>query len=103
MAGIPPTVGFWSKLFVIQAIVDLGYVGLAVLAVMSSLVGAFYYLRVVKIMYFDANEVPNSTVTYRTGMAIFGVNGFLLLGLGLFPGWLLSLCETLIESSVRTF
>jgi NADH-quinone oxidoreductase subunit N len=103
MAGIPPTVGFWSKLFVIQAIVDLGYVGLAVLAVMTSLVGAFYYLRVVKIMYFDANEVSNSAVTYRTGMAIFGVNGFLLLGLGLFPGWLLSLCETLIESSVRTF
>jgi hypothetical protein len=54
-------------------------------------------------MYFDENEVSNSAVTYRTGMAIFGVNGFLLLGLGLFPGWLLSLCETLIESSVRTF
>jgi len=103
MAGIPPTVGFWSKLFVIQAIVDLGYVGLAVLAVMSSLVGAFYYLRVVKIMYFDASEVSDSAVTYRTGMAIFGVNGLLLLGLGLFPGWLLSLCEALIESSVRTF
>ncbi len=103
MAGIPPTVGFWAKLFVIQAIVDLGYVALAVLAVMSSLVGAFYYLRVVKIMYFGANEQSDNVVTYRTGLIIFGVNGLLLLGLGLFPGWLLSLCESLIASSVRTF
>mgnify|MGYP005666746769 FL=1 len=103
MAGIPPTVGFWAKLFVIQAIVDLGYVALAVLAVMSSLVGAFYYLRVVKIMYFGANEQSDNVVTYRTGLTIFGVNGLLLLGLGLFPGWLLSLCESLIASSVRTF
>ena len=103
MAGIPPTIGFWSKLFVIQAIVDSGYVGLAVLAVMSSLIGAFYYLRVVKIMYFDATEPLDNAVTYRTGLAIFGVNGLLLLGLGLFPGWLLALCQSLIESSVRTF
>ena len=103
MAGISPTIGFWSKLFVIQAIVDSGYVGLAVLAVMSSLIGAFYYLRVVKIMYFDATEPLDNAVTYRTGLAIFGVNGLLLLGLGLFPGWLLALCQSLIESSVRTF
>jgi NADH-quinone oxidoreductase subunit N len=103
MAGIPPTVGFWSKLFVIQSIIDLGYVGLAVTAVMSSLIGAFYYLRVVKIMFFDANESSINTVKYSAGMAVFAVNGLLLLGLGLFPGWLLSLCESLIESSVRTF
>ena len=87
----------------IQSIIDLGYVGLAVTAVMTSLIGAFYYLRVVKIMFFDANESSINTVKYSAGMAVFAVNGLLLLGLGLFPGWLLSLCESLIESSVRTF
>ena len=82
---------------------DLGYVGLAVTAVMTSLIGAYYYLRVVKIMYFDASESAINTVKYSVGMAVFAVNGLLLLGLGLFPGWLLSLCESLIVSSVRTF
>ena len=53
LAGVPPTVGFYAKLAVLQAVVDAGFVWLAVVAVMFSLVGAFYYLRVVKLMYFD--------------------------------------------------
>ncbi len=53
LAGVPPTVGFYAKFTVIQAAVDAGFVWLAVVAVMTSLVGAFYYLRVVKLMYFD--------------------------------------------------
>jgi NADH-quinone oxidoreductase subunit N len=53
MAGIPPTVGFYAKLAVLQAVVEIGYVWLAVAAVMFSLIGAFYYLRIVKLMYFD--------------------------------------------------
>ena len=53
LAGVPPTVGFYAKFAVIQAAVDAGFVWLAVVAVMASLVGAFYYLRVVKLMYFD--------------------------------------------------
>ena len=53
MAGIPPTVGFYAKFAVLQAIVEAGYVWLAVVAVLFSLVGAFYYLRIVKLMYFD--------------------------------------------------
>ena len=53
LAGIPPTVGFYAKLSVLQAVVNAGYVWLAVVAVIFSLIGAFYYLRVVKLMYFD--------------------------------------------------
>src|SRR5207248_6980047 len=53
LAGIPPTAGFYAKLAVFQAAVAAGHVGLAVAAVLLSLVGAFYYLRVVKLMYFD--------------------------------------------------
>ena len=54
LAGIPPTVGFWAKLSVLQAVVNAGYIGLAIAVVIFSLIGAFYYLRVVKAMYFDA-------------------------------------------------
>jgi NADH-quinone oxidoreductase subunit N len=61
MAGIPPLVGFYAKLSVLQALVASGsslYIGLAVFAVIMSLIGAFYYLRVVKVMYFDADTAP---------------------------------------------
>src|SRR6185369_3352219 len=54
MTGVPPTVGFYAKLAVLQAVVNAGYVWLAVVAVLFSLIGAFYYLRLVKLMYFDA-------------------------------------------------
>ena len=56
MAGVPPTVGFYAKLSVLQAVVKAGYLWLAVIAVLFSLIGAFYYLRIVKLMYFDAPQ-----------------------------------------------
>jgi NADH-quinone oxidoreductase subunit N len=103
MAGIPPTVGFWSKLFVIQSVIEFESVWLAVVAVMTSLIGAFYYLRVVKIMYFDSNESSTTRIRYRAGLVVFSINGLMLLGMGLFPGWLLLLCQSLIQDSVRVF
>ena len=103
MAGIPPTVGFWSKLFVIQSVIEFESVWLAVVAVMTSLIGAFYYLRVVKIMYFDSNESSTNKIRYRAGLVVFSINGLMLLGMGLFPGWLLLLCQSLIQDSVRVF
>jgi NADH-quinone oxidoreductase subunit N len=103
MAGIPPTVGFWSKLFVIQSVIEFESVWLAVVAVMTSLIGAFYYLRVVKIMYFDSNESSTTKIRYRAGLVVFSINGLMLLGMGLFPGWLLLLCQSLIQDSVRVF
>ncbi len=102
MAGIPPMVGFWAKLFILQSIIEQGFVGLALLAVVFSLIGAFYYLRVIKLMYFDEPSA-STVVEQRTGSLIMSVNGLLLLALGLAPSWLYSLCEEVIKSSVRLF
>jgi len=95
LAGIPPMVGFYAKLAVLQALIapgDAWHIGLAVFAVMMSLIGAFYYLRVVKIMYFDA---PVSTARITAPLevrAVLSVNGALLLLVGLVPGGLMALC-----------
>jgi NADH-quinone oxidoreductase subunit N len=102
MAGIPPMVGFWAKLFILQSIIEQGFVGLALLAVVFSLIGAFYYLRVIKLMYFDEPSA-STVVEQRTGSLIMSVNGLLLLAFGLAPSWLYSLCEEVIKSSVRLF
>ncbi len=102
MAGIPPMVGFWAKLFILQSIIEQGFFGLALLSVVFSLIGAFYYLRVIKLMYFDEPSA-STVVEQRTGSLIMSVNGLLLLALGLAPSWLYSLCEEVIKSSVRLF
>ena len=92
MAGVPPFAGFWAKWFVLKEVVAAGYVWLAALAVMFSLVGAFYYLRAIKIMYFDepvTNAVPEAGTDLKL---VLSMNGLLVLGLGLAPGVLMSLC-----------
>jgi NADH-quinone oxidoreductase subunit N len=99
LAGIPPMVGFYAKLSVLQALVASGTtfsIGLAIFAVMMSLVGAFYYLRVVKVMYFDA---PVSTAAISAPLdvrAVLSINGALVLVLGLVPGGLMALCAKAI-------
>ncbi|WP_334134362.1 NADH-quinone oxidoreductase subunit NuoN [Tepidimonas sp.] len=101
LAGVPPLVGFYAKLAVLQALVAAGgglYVGLAVFAVLASLVGAFYYLRVVKVMYFDA---PTQTATITAPVAVRAVlslNGALVLMLGLLPGGLMTLCVQAVRA-----
>lgn len=101
LAGIPPLVGFYAKLSVLQALLDVGggmYVGLAVYAVLMSLIGAFYYLRVVKVMYF---QPPVQTAGIKAPFdvrAVLTVNGALVLGLGLLPGGLMALCAQAITS-----
>ncbi len=92
LAGIPPTVGFSAKLSVLEALVDAEYTPLAIIAVMASLVGAFYYLRVVKVMYFD--EPLHEQTISGSGVArgILGLNGILVLVLGIFPAGLMALC-----------
>jgi len=92
MAGVPVFVGFFAKWLVIQAALNAGLFWLALLAVIFSVVGAFYYLRVVKLMYFDdpVNEEPiNAPVDFR---AMMSLNGILMLGLGIFSGSLISVC-----------
>jgi NADH-quinone oxidoreductase subunit N len=92
LAGIPPTVGFAAKLGVLEALVDAEHTFLAVVAVMASLVGAFYYLRVVKVMYFD--QPVHETTISGSGFAkgILGLNSILVLALGIVPAGLMSLC-----------
>ncbi len=92
LAGIPPTVGFYAKVAVFSAVLQAGQVWLAVVAVAFSLIGAFYYVRVVKVMYFDE---PQDTELVRPRMdmgVLLSANGLAMLGLGLFPGPLLQLC-----------
>ncbi len=100
LAGIPPLVGFYAKLAVLTAAVEAGLVWLAVVAVLFSLVGAFYYLRVVKVMYFDA---PTDTAPIEAGSgarATLAVNGAAVLLLGIVPGPLMALCLEAIRAAV---
>ncbi|MEE9352394.1 MAG: NADH-quinone oxidoreductase subunit NuoN [Thiotrichaceae bacterium] len=100
MAGVPPLVGFYAKLAVLQAVVQAGFVWLAVLAVLMSVVGAFYYLRAVKLMYFDK---PKEDITLTMGVGfnvLLTTNGFLVIALGLFPGLLMALCAEAIRVSL---
>ncbi len=101
LAGIPPTVGFYAKFTVILAAVDAGLVWLAVAAVLASLVGAFYYLRIVKLMYFDEAEDASSIEARRDTRAILSANGLALLVLGILPQPLMALCVTALGMSLR--
>ncbi|MEW6648441.1 MAG: NADH-quinone oxidoreductase subunit NuoN [Pseudomonadota bacterium] len=93
MAGVPPFLGFWSKLAVIQAAVGADLVWLAAVAVVFSVIGAFYYLRVVKVMYFDKAEAGAPGVHAGLDLrVVLSANSLAVLGLGLFPGGLLALC-----------
>lgn len=103
LAGVPPLVGFYAKLSVLQALLASPqpfYIGLAVFAVLMSLIGAFYYLRLVKVMYFDA---PTQTAAIEAGAdvrAVLSLNGALVLGLGILPGGLMALCAQAIAALI---
>jgi NADH-quinone oxidoreductase subunit N len=100
MAGVPPTVGFYAKFAVLQAIVEAGHIWLAVIAVLFSLIGAFYYLRIVKLMYFDAPD-DTAPITPRADMQVLlSVNGLAVLAFGLFPQRLMELCASSILASL---
>ncbi len=97
MAGVPPLVGFYAKLAVLRAVVDVGLVWLAVLAVLFSVVGAFYYLRIVKFMYFDKPEESAPISAAFDMRAVMSANGLLILGLGIYPSALMALCVTVLR------
>ncbi len=94
LAGIPGLVGFPAKLLVIQAVVSVDLVWLAVVAVVFSVIGAFYYLRVVKLMYFDAPEQTAPIAPSLDTRVAISANGLLVLALGVYPAGLISLCLT---------
>ena len=104
LAGIPPTVGFYAKFVVLEALLSGGGTGpvvLAVIAVLASLIGAYYYLRIVKLMYFDApvGGVPQLAATTDLRV-LLSINGALVLVLGLFPQYLLQLCTDAMVRSL---
>ncbi len=92
MAGVPLTVGFYAKLYVLQSLVYNDFIWLAVLAVVMSIVGAFYYLRVIKYMYFDEIEDTLTSQNAPIATAVLSINGLLIVGLFIFPNYLLNYC-----------
>ena len=97
MAGIPPTVGIYAKLSVLEAVLSAGYTWLAVLAVLLSLIGVFYYLRIVKLMYFDEPETDAQIRPQGDVKLLLSANGLAVLALGIFPQSLLALCTYAIQ------
>jgi NADH-quinone oxidoreductase subunit N len=97
MAGVPPFVGFFAKLYVLRAVIDAGLTWLAVTAVVFSIISAFYYIRLVKIMYFD--RAPANVRSLRAEFDVrwlLSGNGLAILALGVLPGPLMALCARVI-------
>ena len=105
LAGIPPMVGFYAKLSVLQALIASGQpmdISMAVFAVVMSLIGAFYYLRVIKVMYFD-QPITASTVSAPADVrTVLSVNGALVLILGIVPSGLMTLCANAVKQMLGT-
>ena len=92
MAGVPPFLGFWAKWFVLKEIVDMGYVWLAALAVVFSIIGAYYYIRIIKLMYFDKADSMTAIKSSRQMRLALSINGLAILVIGLMPGSLMAVC-----------
>jgi NADH-quinone oxidoreductase subunit N len=105
LAGVPPMVGFYAKLAILQALITTnvtGYIVLAVLAVMLSLVGAFYYLRIVKVMWFDEPTEASRPLQSSGISALLALNGVAVLGFGLLPSGLMAMCRDAILRALAT-
>jgi NADH-quinone oxidoreductase subunit N len=102
LAGVPPMMGFMAKYAVLQAVVTSGQIWLAVVAVMFSLIGAFYYLRIVKTMWFD-EPVDTTAIAVPSDMrVVLSVNGVAIVALGLMPGSLLGACMHAMSKTLGT-
>jgi NADH-quinone oxidoreductase subunit N len=100
LAGIPPTVGFYSKLAVLEATMNAGLTWLAVLAVITSLFGAFYYLRIVKLMYFDEPQDTTAIAADSSKRVLLALNGIAVVALGIMPGPLMTVCLQAISHTL---
>jgi NADH-quinone oxidoreductase subunit N len=96
MAGVPPFVGFLSKLYVISAVLDVGGTWLAILMVIASVIGAYYYLRVIWYMYFEEAEDQAVLQSNTDTRLVLSLNSAAVLALGIVPGWLLALCVSVL-------
>lgn len=100
MAGIPPMIGFYAKLSVLQAALEAGYIWLVVVAVVLSLIGAFYYLRIIKFMYFDIPEEVQPILFRPDVKVLISLNGLAIILLGMFPQMLMGLSLSAIQHSM---
>ncbi|MGB5679383.1 MAG: NADH-quinone oxidoreductase subunit NuoN, partial [Gammaproteobacteria bacterium] len=97
MAGVPPTLGFWAKLAVLSAVVDINMTWLAVVGVVFSIIGLFYYLRIIKLMYFD-DAVEQQPLSCGRDMQIaLSTNSIAILALGIYPAGLMSICSAVFS------
>lgn len=103
LAGIPPLVGFYAKLSVLQAAMATGQIWLLVLAVVFSLIGAFYYIRVVKVMYFDEPADSSKIVATPEMRLVLSLNGIAALAIGLWPNHLMDLCTRALSSTLANY
>jgi NADH-quinone oxidoreductase subunit N len=92
MAGVPPLLGFYAKFAVLSAVVEVGRTWLAVAGVLFSVIGAYYYLRIVKLMYFDAPADGSPLIARQDLRVVLSLNGLMVLALGIFPQALIALC-----------
>jgi NADH-quinone oxidoreductase subunit N len=97
MAGVPPTVGFWAKLAVLNAVIEVDLIWMAIIAVFFSIIGIFYYLRVIKVMYFDDVEETQPIECGRDMQITLSTNGLAILALGIYPAALMSLCVSVFN------
>lgn len=97
MAGVPPTVGFWAKLAVLSAVIDINMTWLAIVAVFFSIIGVFYYLRIIKVMYFDDAVDTQPLQCGRDMQITLSANGLAILALGFYPAALMSLCVSVFS------
>ena len=101
LAGVPPTIGFYAKLSILQALIGSGLVWIAIPSVIFTVVGAFYYLRVVKLMYFDRPDALGYNKSYARIFdvrTILILNGFLTIGIMPWAGSILIICQNAIRS-----
>jgi NADH-quinone oxidoreductase subunit N len=92
MAGVPPTVGFFTKLTVLKALVDTGMTWVAILGLLFAVIGAYYYIKIVKVMYFDETETLSPIYLPLSINLLYSANCLSLLYLGLFPAVLIDAC-----------
>lgn len=101
MAGVPPTFGFYAKLLVIQSVIEVGMVGLSIVAVLMAVIGAYYYLRIIKVMYFDSADESAQPVQVRMeSSGLLSINALMLVLMLPFVGWLIELCRRAIAGLI---
>ena len=105
MAGIPPTVGFYAKFVILESLISSNYVAVVVVAALSSVVGAFYYLRIIKIIVFDKAEDNDNSFASQNEISIFSKmllvsNGFAIVCFGLIPGQIMDVCVNAVQNAL---